>query len=55
MICYKDRTFCISDNCTCGPNYKYTEEIGLAAEKFGLPVAVAYFCDEPKEDEDGSQ
>lgn len=55
MICYKDRTFCISENCKCGPMYKYTEEIKKAAKEFGLPVALAYFCGEPKESKDGSQ
>lgn len=44
MICYHDRTFCISPNCTCGR--KLTDHIREAAKKAGLPVAMAYFCGE---------
>lgn len=50
MICYKDRTFCINENCTCGPDRKYTEKVQLEAEKWwgsdNAPVMVADLCDE---------
>ena len=46
---YKDRTFCISENCTCHPDRKYTEKVRLEAEKwcgwaFEAPVMVANLC-----------
>lgn len=43
MICYKDMTFCVNEQCTnkCG---KYlTCEIEQTAKDFGLPLAVASF------------
>ena len=46
MICYRDTTFCISPNCTCGRTL--TDEIKEAAKKWwggdGAPIAVAYYC-----------
>lgn len=40
MICYKDRTFCISD-CQKNCKLKLTEEIKHEAEGFGLPISIA--------------
>lgn len=55
MLAYRDTTFCISENCRCGR--KLTEEIKQAAIRWwgneDAPIAVANFCDKPKEDEDG--
>lgn len=55
MICYLDRTFCISPDCTCGR--KLTEEIKEGARKWwgddNAPIAMSYFCGgepEPKDD-----
>ena len=53
MICYKDRTFCISENCTCHPDRKYTEQVQNDADLWwnaidrvagSGPVMVADLC-----------
>ena len=52
MICYKDRTYCVSENCTCHPDCKYTEQVQNDANfwwknsgcKGDGPVAIAYLC-----------
>lgn len=44
MICYKDKTFCVSSNCKCGR--ELTDKIKQEAEAFGLPLALANFCDD---------
>lgn len=45
---YRDKTFCISENCTCHPDRKYTEKVQLEAEKWwgsdDAPIAVANLC-----------
>ena len=55
MIHYKDRTFCVSENCKCGR--KLTPEVEAAAEKWWTarggapgeaPISVANFCDDLK-------
>lgn len=48
MICYKDRTFCMSDvkEHTCGR--ELTEKDKKQAEKIGLPIAYGKFCEENK-------
>lgn len=47
MLCYRDTTFCVSENCKCGR--KLTPEIIAAAERWwgkpGAPIAKANFCD----------
>lgn len=52
MICYSDRTFCISKDCKCGR--ELTKEIEDAAVKWwgskDAPIAVACFCGEPKDE-----
>ena len=58
MICFKDRTFCISENCTCEEGRKYTEKVRLEAQKWwgsdDAPIAMGYLCGHGEE-EDGSQ
>lgn len=44
MICYKDRTFCCSPNCTNECGRKLTEEVKEEAKKVGLPICVSMFC-----------
>ena len=50
MICYKDKTFCISEDCTCGPDRKYTEKVRLDAERWwgstDAPIMVANLCND---------
>lgn len=50
MMCYKDRTFCISPNCKNKCRSKLTEEIKDGAKRWwgsdDVPISVAYFCDE---------
>lgn len=56
MICYEDKTFCASPNCTCGR--KLTDEIIKAAEKWwggpNAPISVSYFCGGAPENEANS-
>jgi len=47
MITYKDRTFCNSPQCTNECGRKIEQQDWEAAEKLGLPIAIAYFCGEP--------
>jgi hypothetical protein len=48
VLCYRDMTFCINPNCTCGAGRKLTPEIERAAEKWwggkGAPIATADLC-----------
>jgi hypothetical protein len=52
MICYLDRTFCISPECINECGRKLTKEIEKAAEKWwkgfkaegGPPIAMSCFC-----------
>ena len=49
MLCYKDKTFCVSD-CSTKCTAKLTKEIEKEASKFGLPVCCAdYKCEEYQE------
>lgn len=50
MICYGDRTFCASPNCEGACGRKLTDEVRADANKLGLPISTAYFCDLPKFD-----
>ena len=43
MICYKDMTFCVNEQCTKRCKKYLTCEIEQAAKDFGIPVAVASF------------
>lgn len=51
MLCYRDITFCGSppEQCTCGN--QVTEKDREGAQRLGLPIAYAYFCGEPNEEE----
>jgi len=55
MMCYRDRTFCVSPNCKNECGRKLTQEIRDAAEKWWnpkdepdkrnqAPIAVSCFC-----------
>jgi hypothetical protein len=49
MICYKDKTFCVSPSCTNKCGRKLTPEIKEAAQKWwGMegeaPIAISCFC-----------
>lgn len=46
MICYLDRTFCASPNCTNECGRQLTEEMA-AKNVNNMPVSRAYFCGEP--------
>jgi hypothetical protein len=55
MICYKDRTFCGSENCKNKCGRQLTEEVKEGARKWwgsdNAPIAISDFCDkngEPK-------
>lgn len=55
MMCYKDRTFCVSPSCTNECGRKLTPEIREAAQKWwGMegeaPIACSFFCGELKDD-----
>ncbi len=45
MLCYKDRTFCASQVEVHTCERELTEEDKKNAEKLGLPIAYADFCD----------
>lgn len=57
MICYRDTTFCVSPNCQNKCGRKLTPEIQAAARRWwggeDAPIAVAYFCGEPEEEQNG--
>jgi len=48
MICYKDITFCASTEHKPDCDRRVTKELEAEAKAFGLPIAYAYFCGEPK-------
>ena len=64
MLCYLDRTFCVSKNCTNKCGRKLTKEIEIEANLWWTnsfkgrdgqaPIACSYFCgeDEPEETKD---
>ena len=43
MLVYKDRTFCVNEQCTKRCKKYLTCEIEKAAKAYGLPLAVASF------------
>lgn len=45
MICYRDRTFCISEGCKNECGRQLTKEDRKKADKMQLPIAVAKFCE----------
>jgi hypothetical protein len=50
MICYLDRTFCVSPNCENKCGRKLTDEIRQAARVWwgsdNAPIAMGWFCGE---------
>lgn len=46
MLCYKDRTFCSSENCQNKCGRKITPEELEHAKEIGLPIAYSDFCKE---------
>jgi hypothetical protein len=48
MLSYKDKTFCVSDDCNNDCDRKLTDEIKEGAKKSGLPLSVGYFCGLPE-------
>lgn len=49
MISYKDTTFCNSPTCVNKCGIQITAMVMEAAKVFGLPVALAQFCDKDGE------
>lgn len=45
MICYLDRTFCVTKNCKNACGRKLTDEIRQGAIQAGLPVMVSLLCE----------
>ncbi len=45
MICYRDMTFCISEDCKNECGRQLTKEDREKADKIGLPIAVSKFCE----------
>lgn len=46
MICYMDKTFCVSEECENKCDRQLTEEIKRAADALDLPISCARFCEE---------
>lgn len=50
MICFRDRTYCVSKNCTNKCGRKLTDEVTAAAKVWwggdDAPIAVGTFCEE---------
>lgn len=52
MICFRDKTFCVSPNCENKCGYKLTDEIKKEADKWWgkgegqAPISMSYFCGE---------
>ncbi len=47
MMCYQDKTFCASLNCKNACGRQITDRERGAAQRLGLPISWAYFCDLP--------
>lgn len=46
MLCYNDRTYCASENCTGQCGRKMTPKEIVASANSAFPVCWAYFCDD---------
>jgi len=44
MLCFKDQSYCGSENCTNRCGRKITEEELKHAEDLGLPIAYIKYC-----------
>jgi hypothetical protein len=42
MICYMDRTYCISPNCVNACGRKLTDAVRVAAKAAGLPISTLF-------------
>jgi len=47
MLCYEDRTFCASPDCTNECGRKMSDYDKDLSRRANLPVAYGYFCGEP--------
>lgn len=54
MICFRDTTFCVSENCKNECGRQLTEEVKEAAKEWwggeGAPIAMAHYCEEREND-----
>lgn len=48
MMCYRDKTFCNSPNCTNECGRQLTQEIKDGASKAGMLISCSYFCGSPE-------
>lgn len=46
MMCYLDKTFCISQGCKNKCNRQVTEELRKEAARAGLPLSYGYLCED---------
>ena len=44
MLCYKDKTFCVSPDCKNECGRKLTDKDRRGAEGLKLPLSVGHFC-----------
>lgn len=49
MLCFRDRIYCHSPNCTNKCGRQLTQEVIDSAEKGGCLIASGYFCGKPEE------
>ena len=47
MVCYKDRSYCVSPDCKNDCKRQLTEEIRQGARDMNMPLSVGYFCGLP--------
>ena len=56
MLCYRDRTYCVNEDCKNPCSKKLTKEIEKEAAEFGLPVMVSwYICTNVGEDKQNEE
>ncbi len=48
MMCYKNKSYCSSPNCTNECGRKITKEIIEDAKRVDLPICSSNFCDTPE-------
>jgi hypothetical protein len=51
MMCFRDKTYCLSPNCTNQCGRQLTNEVKEAAIRAGQLIACAYFCGELEKEE----
>lgn len=49
MICYGNRTYCISPDCHNQCGRQLTDKIKADARRLKMPLCTGYFCGVPKE------